>query len=227
MVSAAALLAAALTGGCAATDDGALGERLRAHAIAGDFNAIAVTNIRCNAATEACAKSHAVKGDACLRLAIQQPPDASLRDSRVQALLDCAERGYRKALALQPDRAARSRTSYHGGLLLTLSERRNRMDNVGAQQLHQQNEKLLMATRDTRREAPDSALGFLYGASAHLYRTTLRPPDRERCNDLRQAETMLKRSPAPPHALADEHRRMRSLVQRQLRENDCSPQRSI
>lgn len=222
-----ALLAALLVGGCATTDDEALSERLTARAVAGEFNAIAVTNIRCNANTEACAKSHAVKGDACLKLAIQQPQSASLKDSGVRDLLDCAEAGYRKALALQPERNAPSRISYHGGLLLTLSERRNRLDGVGEQKLDRENEKLLIAAQDARREVPGSALGFLYGASAHVYRATLKPRGRDRCNDLRQAESMLSRSPAPPNELADEARRIRSLVQQQLRENRCPRIRRI
>lgn len=223
----AAVAAAVLAAGCATSDDEALSERLTARAVAGEFNAIAVTNIRCNANTEACAKSHAVKGDACLKLAIQQPQSASVQDSRMRDLLDCAEDGYRKALALQPERNAPSRISYHGGLLLTLSERRNRLDGVKEQKLDRENEKLLIAAQDARREVPGSALGFLYGASAHVYRATLKPRGRDRCNDLRQAESMLKRSPPPPNELADEQRRIRSLVQQQLRENRCPRIRRI
>lgn len=171
------LLAALLGAGCATPDDAALSERLTARAVAGDFNSIALTDIRCNARTEDCAKSHAVKGDACLKLAIQQPQTASIQDSKMRDLLDCAEAGYSKALELQPDRNAPSRVSYHGGLLLTLSER--------------------------------------------LYRATLKPRGRDRCNDLRQAESMLSRSPSPPIELTDEQNRIRSLIRQQLRENGC------
>lgn len=217
----AALTAAGLAAGCASSGDEALNETLRARAVAGDFASIAVTDIRCNSASEACAKSHATKGDACLRLAIEQPQSASAQDSRMRDLLDCAETGYRKALALQPDRNEPSRASYHGGLLLTLSERRNRLDDVKERKLDRENEKLLMAAQDARREVPGSALGFLYGASAHVYRATLNPAGRARCNDLRQAESMLRRSPAPPVELAGEEQRIRSLVQRQLRSNGC------
>jgi len=217
----AALLTAILAAGCASTTDGGLGNTLPAHAVAGDFNSIAVTDIHCNDRTEACAKSHAVKGDACLRLAIEQPQSASAQDAKMRHLLDCAETGYRKALALQPQKSARSRVSYHGGLLLTLSERRNRLDDVKEQKLDRENEKLLIAAQDARREVPSSALGFLYGASAHVYRATLAPQGHARCNDLRQAESLLKRSPPPPSALVEEQRRISSLVQRQLRSNGC------
>jgi hypothetical protein len=218
----AAAAALAALAGCAGTpDQQELNEALTARAVAGDFHSIAVTDIRCTARTEECAKSHAVKGDACLKLAIQQPATASAQDAKVRELLDCAEAGYRKALELQPDRNATSRISYHGGLLLTLSERRNRLDDVQDKKLDRENEKLLMAAQDTRREVAGSALGFLYGASAHTYRAALQPPGRARCNDLRQAESMLGRSPPPPQQLADEQQRIRNLVQQQLRANGC------
>jgi hypothetical protein len=218
---AAAVATTALTGCAGPADQKALNEAMTARAVAGDFHSIAVTNIRCNTPTEECAKSHAVKGDACLKLAIQQPVTASAQDTRVRELLDCAEAGYRKALELQPDRNATSRISYHGGLLLTLSERRNRLDDVQEKKLDRENEKLLMAAQDARREVADSALGFLYGASAHTYRAALLPAGRARCNDLRQAESMLGRSPAPPPQLADEQQRIRTLVAQQLRANGC------
>jgi hypothetical protein len=217
----ASALAALLAGGCATSDGEAVSETLTARAIAGDFTSIAVTEIRCNSATEACAKSHATKGDACLRLAIKEPQSASATDTKMRSLLDCAESGYRKALTLQKDPKAASRISFHGGLLLTLSERRNRLDDAKERKLDRENEKLLMAAQDTRREVPGNALGFLYGASAHLYRATLKPTGRSRCNDLRQAESMLSRSPAPPVELAEEQRRIQSLVRRQLQSNRC------
>jgi hypothetical protein len=213
--------AVAALAGCAGTDQRDINENLTARAVAGDFHSIAVTDIRCTARTEECAKSHAVKGDACLKLAIQQPATASAQDAKVRELLDCAEAGYRKALELQPDRNATSRISYHGGLLLTLSERRNRLDDVKEKKLDRENEKILMAAQDARREVADSALGFLYGASAHTYRAALLPAGRSRCNDLRQAESMLGRSPAPPPQLADEQQRIRTLVAQQLRANGC------
>jgi len=201
---AAAVATTALTGCAGTADQKELNEAMTARAVAGDFHSIAVTNIRCNTRTEECAKSHAVKGDACLKLAIQQPVTASAQDAKVRELLDCAEAGYRKALELQPDRNATSRVSYHGGLLLTLSERRNRLDDGKEKKLDRENEKLLMA-----------------GASAHTYRAALLPAGRSRCNDLRQAESMLGRSPAPPPQLADEQQRIRTLVAQQLRANGC------
>lgn len=210
-----------LGAGCAGTDGEAVSETLSARAVAGDFTSIAVTEIRCTDRSEACAKSHAIKGDACLRLAIQQPASASAEDARMRDLLDCAETGYRNALALQPQTNAPSRVSYHGGLLLTLSERRNRLDDVKEKKLDRENEKLLMAAQDARREVPGSALGFLYGASAQVYRATLKPQGRDRCNDLRLADSMLQRSPPPPSTLAGEQQRISSLVQRQLRSNGC------
>jgi len=219
------LLCALLAAGCASapTLDGVGGDgALERMAVAGDWNSIAITTVTCNDRTDACAKAHATKGDACLRLAIEQPQSASAKDSRMRELLDCAEDGYRKALQKQRSTTAPSRLSYHGGLLLTLSERRNRLDDgVKEKKLDRENEKLLIAAQDARRESPGSALGFLYGASAHVYRATLRPRGRDRCNDLRQAEAMLQRSPAPPRELAAEQERMRTLTQRQLRENSC------
>ncbi len=220
-VLAIAAVLSALAGCATTTDQEAVNETLRARAIAGDFNSIAVTNIRCTARTEECAKSHAVKGDACLRLAIKEPAGASAQDAKMRELLDCAATGYRQALELQPDPKARSRVSYHGGLLLTLSERRNRLDDVREKKLDRENEKLLMAAQDARREVPESALGFLYGASAHLYRATLLPAGRDRCNDLRQANSLLQRSPAPLPQLADEQGRIDGLVREQLRNNRC------
>jgi hypothetical protein len=217
-------LAALLAAGCATdpTMNAAGGDAPSAgRPVAADWNAIAVTNVSCNARTDACAEAHARKGDACLRLAIQQPQSASVKDSRLRELLDCAEQGYRTALAMQPSKTAPSRISYHGGLLLTLSERRNRLDSAKEKKLDRENEKLLIAAQDARREVPNSPLGFIYGASAHIYRATLKPQGRDRCNDLRQAEAMLKRSPPPPRELAAEDERMRSLTQRQLRENAC------
>ncbi len=219
------LLCALLTAGCGSTPtsggiggDGAL-ERM---AVAGDWNSIAITSVNCTTRSDACAKAYATKGDACLRLAIEQPQSASAKDSRMRELLDCAEDGYRKALLKQPSTTAPSRLSYHGGLLLTLSERRNRLDDrVKEKKLDRENEKLLIAAQDARREAPSSALGFLYGASAHVYRATLRPRGRDRCSDLRQAEAMLQRSPSPPRELVAEQERIRGLTQRQLRENSC------
>jgi hypothetical protein len=190
-------------------------------AVAGEGKSIAVTNVPCSARTEDCAEAHAAKGDACLRLAIQQPQSASAKDSRVRELLDCAEEGYRKALERQPSKTSPSRISYHGGLLLTLSERRNRLDTVKEKKLDRENEKLLIAAQDARREVPGSALGYIYGASAHIYRAPLKPQGGDRCNDLRQAEAMLKRSPPPPRELAAEQERMQALTQRQLRENTC------
>jgi hypothetical protein len=212
---------ATLTGCATPVDQEALNESLTARAIAGDFNSIAVINIRCNTRTEDCAKSHAVKGDACLKLAIKEPAGASAQDAKMRELLDCAETGYRTALELQPDPKAQSRVSYHGGLLLTLSERRNRLDNVREKKLDRENEKLLIAAQNARREVSGSALGFLYGASAHLYRATLLPEGRDRCNDLRQAASMLQRSPPPPPQLAEEQQRINGLVREQLRGNRC------
>ena len=190
-------------------------------ATAGNWNAVVNASIRCSERGDACAKQYAAKGDACLRLAIQQPQSASVRDNRTQKLLDCAVESYRNALQQAPSDAP-SRTSYHGGLLLTLSEQRNRLDSrTPDSQRERNNETLLMAAQDARREVPSSALGYLYGASAHVYRAALKPDPRHRCSDLRQAESMLKRSPPPPPTLADEAARLKSLVARQLRESRC------
>jgi hypothetical protein len=215
-----------LIAGCGGTptSGAALGgsDLVTRRAIAGDWNSIAATNVGCKARSDTCAQAHATKGDACLRLAIELPQSASSKDSRMRNLLDCAEEGYRKALQKQPSKTAPSRISYHGGLLLTLSERRNRLDDaVKEKKLDRENEKLLMAAQETRREVPSSALGFLYGASAHAYRAALQPPGRDRCGDLRQAGAMLRRSPPPPRELAAEQERIRALIQRQLRANSC------
>jgi hypothetical protein len=213
-------------GGCATTapsegllDDGPLGRT----AVAGGWNSLTQTRVGCRANTDDCAKAYAAKGDACLRMAIQEPLSASARDSRMRKLLDCADENYREALRRQPSRNAPGRISYHGGLLLTLSERRNRLDDVAKEtRLDRENEKLLAAAQAARREVPDNALGYLYGASAYAYRAALKPRGRERCNDLRQAQSLLARSPMPPRELSAEQERIEALVQRQLRENVCS-----
>lgn len=211
--------------GCApipVSDEEVGSEQLQALAAAGNWNAVVNASVRCGERGDACAKQYAAKGDACLRLAIQQPQSASVRDNRTQKLLDCAMESYREALQQAPANAT-SRISYHGGLLLTLSEQRNRLDSSAPQsERERNNERLLMAAQDARREAPSSALGYLYGASAHVYRAALKPDPRHRCNDLRQAESMLKRSPPPPPTLADEEARLKSLIARQLREGRCS-----
>jgi hypothetical protein len=102
------LLAALLIAGCGGTptSGGAVGgsDPVTRMAIAGDWNSIAATNVGCNARTDTCAQAHATKGDACLRLAIEQPQSASSKDSRMRNLLDCAEEGYRKALQKQPSK---------------------------------------------------------------------------------------------------------------------------
>ncbi|MGB5831642.1 MAG: hypothetical protein WBG92_06580 [Thiohalocapsa sp.] len=223
---AAAAFFTVLTAGCSGTPTtvgAGGGDSLERMAVAGDWNSIAITSVSCGTRSNACADTHATKGDACLRLAIQQPQSASSKDSRMRELLDCAEEGYRKALAKQPSKTVPSRVSYHGGLLLTLSERRNRLDDRAKdKKLDRENEKLLIAAQDARREVRGSALGFLYGASAHVYRAALRPRGRDRCNDLRQADAMLQRSPPPPRELVAEQERIRSLAKRELRANGCS-----
>ena len=202
--------------------DGEANPALERMISAGDWATLSTANIRCAAPGEACAKAHAAKGDACLRLAIQLPPSASEKEARTRELLDCAEENYRNALLLQPTTAAPSRESFHGGLLLTLSERRNRLDALARdKKLDRENEKLMMAAQNARREAAGSALGYLYGASAHAYRAALMPTGRDRCNDLRQAEMLLGRSPSPPRELTDEQARITALVRAQLRSNGC------
>lgn len=189
---------------------------------AGDWATLAGRGVSCSARSEECAKAHARKGDACLRLVIEQPPDASDKDARVRELLDCAEDGYRKALARQTSVTGPGRESYHGGLLLTLSERRNRLDSQSKdKKLDRENEKLMIAAQDARRETAASALGYLYGASAHAYRAMLKPRGGDRCPDLRQAEMLLQRSPPPPPELLDEEQRIASLVGKELRASGC------
>ena len=210
-------------GGCAPTETVESETALQRLADAGQWRAITEQNVRCSGRTEACAKEHAIKGDACLRLVIQQPTSASAADKNTRKLLDCAEDAYLRALEKSPAKTAPSRISYHGGLLLTLSERRNRLDAFTKEQkLDRENEKLLRAAQDTRREVPDSGLGYLYGASAFVYRASLRPEGRARCPDLRQADMLLKRSPPLSRQLIDEERRIRGLVTRELRESRCS-----
>ncbi len=210
------------TGGCAPTATVESESALQTLAEAGQWRAITEQSVRCGGRTEACAKEHAIKGDACLRLVIQQPTSASADDKNTRKLLDCAEEAYRRALEKSPTKTAPSRISYHGGLLLTLSERRNRLD-VGTKErkLDRENEKLLRAAQDTRREVPGSGLGYLYGASAYVYRASLKPEGRARCPDLRQAEMLLKRSPPLSRQLVDEERRIRDLIKRELRESRC------
>jgi len=190
-------------------------------AAAGDWAALTQARIRCDD-EEDCAKRYATLGDACLRLVIEQPQAASTQQERIRRLLTCAEQSYRDALERSPPKAAPARVSYHGGLLLTLSEWRNRLDGgIDASERERANQQLLMAAQDARREVPSSALGYLYGASAHVYRAALKPNAGHRCSDLRQAEAMLRRSPPPPPQLVDELGRIQSLVARELRESRC------
>ena len=211
-------------GGCAPTTTIQGDTDLQRLASAGQWRAITEASVRCSDRTEACAKQHAIKGDACLRLVIQQPVSASADEKNTRKLLDCAEDAYRRALATSPSKSASSRISYHGGLLLTLSERRNRLDAFTKERkLDRENEKLLLAAQDTRREVPDSGLGYLYGASAYVYRASLKPEGRPRCDDLRQAERLLRRSPPQSRQLVDEERRISALVKRELRESRCAP----
>ncbi|MCF7985237.1 MAG: hypothetical protein K9L70_12600 [Thiohalocapsa sp.] len=201
-------------------------EELLRLAEAGAWSTVASAHIQCDDRTERCAKAHATKGDACLRLAIQQPLAQTSQNTSVRRLLDCAEDSYLKALQIQPDPNVSSRVSYHGGLLLTLSERRNRLtDLTRAEALRRENEKLLTAAQTARRETPDSALGFLYGASAHVFRAASKPRGELRCPDLRRPDDLLERSPPPPRELSSEEERIRSLTKVQLRSNGCNARR--
>lgn len=218
------MIALAGIGGCAPSTTVERESDLQRLAAAGQWRAITEKGVRCGGSTEACAKEHAIKGDACLRLVIQQPNSASTDDRNTRKLLDCAEDAYRRALQKSPAKTAPSRISYHGGLLLTLSERRNRLDaRTKERKLDRENEKLLIAAQDARREVPNSGLGYLYGASAFVYRASLKPEGRPRCNDLRQAEMLLKRSPPLTRELIEEERRISALVKRELRESRCAP----
>jgi hypothetical protein len=191
---------------------------------ASDWNGIADGHIACNESSDACAKAHATHADACLRLAIQLPADASAARGRTRRLLDNAESGYRRALKLRPAGESASLASYHGGLLLTLSERRNRLDaEQQGNKLQRENQKLLKAAERARNEVADSALGFIYGASALVYDALLREQGSERCNELEQAATMLARAPAPPRELGDEEQRLQALIERELQKNACRP----
>lgn len=166
-----------------------------------------------------CAEDQAKKADDCLRQAIELPHSTSYRDQRMRQLLGCAERSYRKALELSAsDQGSIRRVAYHGGLLLALSERRNRLDdNTREPRIGRENGKLLEAADATREEAPESALGFLYGASARLFRATLSDDPASVCTDLREAAAMLDASPPPPDALAGEQERLTELALSELK----------
>lgn len=200
--------------------------QLEALVTAGNWEGIAASTINCSQPTDACAEAHATHADACLRLAIQLPADASATHGRTRKLLDAAEDGYRRALALQRSGQSPSIASYHAGLLLTLSERRNRLDaSVREQKLDRENHKLLGAAEEARAQVPDSAFGFIYGASAMVYHALLKESGSDRCADLRQAEVMLKRSPEPPPELINDQQRLQRLIQRGLRESNCAAAR--
>lgn len=216
------LVVSAWLAGCSSTVTLDSERAIEAQVASGDWASLSTAKIACTGRSDACAKAYAAKADACLRLGIQQPQGASVKDDRTRSLLDCAEENYRTALARLPSQSAPSRVSYHGGLLLTLSERRNRLDDgTKEKRLDRENEKLLMAAQDARREVAGSALGYLYGASAHAYRAALQPTGRDRCNDLRQADMLMQRSPSPPAELVDEQERIASLIRRELRRNGC------
>jgi hypothetical protein len=172
---------------------------------------------------EDCAEQAATKADDCLREAINLPLNIAYRDPDMRRLLDCAERHYRAALAhSKAEPGSSRRVAFHGGLLLTLSERRNRLDNLaGEARVERENDKLLAAADAARDEAPDDALGFLYGASARLFRATLIADTTQRCADLRDATKMLTRAPAPPDALFEEQARLSALAIAEL--DQCNP----
>ncbi len=225
-----ALLAAgllALVAGCetlpiAESGPGLSPSQLQELVAASEWAGIAGASIHCSESTDVCAEAHAIHADACLRLAIQMPAEASAIRGRSRQLLDAAESGYRQALTLQRSSESPSIASYHGGLLLTLSERRNRLDaSVRENKLDRENQKLLIAADKARAQVPDSAFGFIYGASALVYHALLKEAGSDRCQGLAQAETMLKRSPKPPDELINDQQRLRTLIQRGLRESDC------
>ncbi|WPL12637.1 MULTISPECIES: hypothetical protein [Thiorhodovibrio] len=166
-----------------------------------------------------CAEEEAKQADDCLRQAIELPHTTSYRDDEMRRLLGCAERRYRKALTLSAsEQGSIRRVAYHGGLLLALSERRNRLDdNTAEPRVGRENRKLLEAADDTRDEAPESALGFLYGASARLFRATLSDDPVSVCSDLREAAAMLNASPPPPDALAAEQQRLSEVAGSELK----------
>lgn len=200
--------------------------QLQALVAASDWEGIAAAGIHCSDVTDRCAEAHAIHADACLRLAIQLPADASATRGRTRRLLDAAEAGYLQALALQRSTESPSIASYHGGLLLTLSERRNRLDaSVREKKLDRENQKLLKAAEEARAQVPDSAFGFIYGASALVYHALLKESGSDRCAGLKQAATMLKRSPEPPAELVNDQQRLQTLIQRSLRESDCTSTR--
>lgn len=181
----------------------------------GFFAALRRGDAKCSADTpEECAEQEAAQADECLRQAISKPINTSFRDAEMRRLLDCAERHYVQALRLtatEPGTSARA--TYHGGLLLTLSERRNRLDErAGASQMGRENARLLEAADAARAEAPENALGFVYGASARLFRATLVTDASRRCTDLREAASLLSTSPAPPDALFPEQARLSALA---------------
>lgn len=193
---------------------------------ASDWEGIANAKLDCEQPGDACAEAHANHADACLRLAIQLPKEASAARGRSRRLLDDAEAGYRQALALQRSSDSPRLASYHGGLLLTLSERRNRLDvSEQEQRFARENEKLIKAAELARGAVSDSALGFIYGASALVYRASRSEPGRERCNDLVEAAAMLEQTPSPPDELLGEAQRLQRLVARELKANQCAVMR--
>jgi hypothetical protein len=189
---------------------------------AGDWETLAQSTIDCKEASDTCAEAHATRADACLRLAIQLPAEASATRGQTRRLLDSAEAGYRKALELQQTSDPLVLASYHGSLLLTLSERRNRLDaSVREQKLDRENRELLEAAANARAKVSDSALGYIYGASALVYEAALSDNAAERCDELREAAAMLRQSPTPPSELIKDEERLQDLVKRQLGSNNC------
>lgn len=226
LIGLSALLVGCQTQPIAESGSGLNPSQLQALVAASNWEGIAAASIQCKEASDLCAEAHAIHADACLRLAIQLPADASATGGRTRKLLDKAESGYRQALDLQPSSESPRIASYHGGLLLTLSERRNRLDaSVREKKLDRENQKLITAAKEARARVPDSALGFIYGASALVYHALLKESGSDRCQGLAQAATMLKRSPKPPAELVDEQQRLQTLIQRSQRESDCAPSR--
>ncbi|MCF7976579.1 MAG: hypothetical protein K9L82_00925 [Chromatiaceae bacterium] len=226
LIGLSALLVGCQTQPIAESGPGLNPSQLQALFATSNWEGIAAASIQCKEASNLCAEAHAIHADACLRLAIQLPADASATGGRTRKLLDKAESSYRQALDLQPSTESPRIASYHGGLLLTLSERRNRLDaSVREKKLDRENQKLITAAEEARARVPDSALGFIYGASALVYHALLKESGSDRCQGLAQAATMLKRSPKPPDELVDEQQRLQALIQRSQRESDCVPSR--
>lgn len=210
-----------LVAGCASTQPGKL-DALKSMQAEGDLRGIAAASVDCADRSDVCAQSHAIQGDACLRLARASQPGPL--NPELAAWLDCAEQGYLAALrSAPPPVPADDAQDYYGGALLALRERRDRSSSAaeGPEAVSRRNTDLLELATTARQAIPGSAVGYFYGASAHEYRARLTEPEGAGCPDYARARDLLEAAPPPPPPLRTEFERLRRTTDRAMGRVPC------